>query len=373
MSKTTSEIATDHVVDEKPKDKIFITKPDGLLVEDAQLDDPLKDVLGLLAGHSVTDEEYQALREHPLVTRGKAAYLGGLDKAIALIRRITPFIKIADLPTNNTKANTALEFRWEPDSDQVCLERIRAFFNGFSKVSELKVIEHPVLTLSAWPMTYVISPVDALLWLGLDPSEFLKEDPAKIDKKAVERYCEFLRHLSKMPGLELGSYYQGAIKKDGAIPHPDCLRAWMKFGDSEQESGSEVLFVHHMPVNPAVWFDVEGETYSIAPIHTPKIINDLPVSNRMKQVAVGDMIAVGTFLATYPFVLTQIAAGTCPRIDVAGTKLRGDGGWSGCPGVYQRGSRAYLGGSWAGVADEDCGSFVCASGVPENSELGNSA
>jgi hypothetical protein len=337
--------------------QFFLTMPEGLLIDPKQCDDVFKEFLGLLAKNGVTPEEYQALREHSLVTKGKAAHLGGFEKAIAQLRFISPYIVLPSFPSSGViQANTALEYNWQPDTDEVCLKRINDQFGGFSKKPlELDVVRHEIPNLQSWQSHFVVSTVDAILWLGIDPEEFLKDKP---NAKAVERYCEFLRHLSKISNLKLGDYYQGCIKKDGALPHPDCIRAWQRL-ETKQASGG-ALTVRHMPVNPAAWFCTEEKPHSIAPMHTPGLVKDLPAGNRMKTAAVGDMITVATFLNMNPFILQQIAAGTCPRIDVAGTKLRGGGDWSRCPYVLQCDSGAWLGGYWANGADGRYGSFVCA-------------
>ncbi|MEK7535372.1 MAG: hypothetical protein AAB563_03160 [Patescibacteria group bacterium] len=339
--------------------QIFVTVPEGLLVEERQLNDAIKDISGVLAKFAVTPEEYQFLRESSRVIQGKAGYLKGIELGIAQLRSITPCIFLPKLPDAGfAKANTSLEYSWNRNSESTRLERIETQYGAFKRLTELDVKKHDVVGLPGWESDFVVSTPEALVWAGIDPEEFLKQDVKKMSQKAVEGYSTLLRHLSDIPGLHLGDFYRGCIEKDGALPHPDCIRTWMKLPSAQTTGGA--LTVHQMPVNPAIWFQVDETPYSIAPRHVPGIINDLPVGNRVRKVAIGDMVTVATFMNMNPFVVKEIAAGTGRRIDISGTLLRNGNGCSVFPYVFQYDDEAWLSGLRTDFAGSDFGSFVVA-------------
>lgn len=326
-------------------DRIFIKKPDGLLIDPPQADDVVRPLLEHLASLGITVEEAKLLREHPAQKGGLSAHLDGIRRAITQLRRISPHLFIDTLPNEGrVAANTKLVYDWNAAADvETKLKAIEAQFGGFRKKPiQMDVLEHVLQQFTAWSPDFVVLDVDALIWLGIDPTEFLKDKP---NPKAVQLYCELLRHLSEIPGLTVGSYYTESIKKDGALPHPDSIRAQLQLEPKPGQGGA--LVVRHMPFNPATWFEHEETAHSLAPMHVPGTVLNLPVGNKIKRAASVGMITVAGWLNANRWALLQIAAGTCPRIDVSGTKLRYDRDWSDCPYVYRYGSEAWLDNCWA--------------------------
>lgn len=344
--------------------QIFLNVPANLGLQDLQVDDFTKDFWAHLAELGVTAEEYQKMRGMKVLTAPRAQYLDGLRKAINQIRTVTPYLLLNELLfEGRTTANTKLEYRWEPQEEDGRKKKIETLFASFAGKSSLALdlVEHKIPALTTWQMEIVVSPVDVLIWLGIDPQIFLAEKPNQKElQRAIELYCKLARHLSEIPNLRLGDYYRDdCIAKDGAKPHEECLKGWLRLPTKQTEGGA--LTIRKMPFNPATWFQVDEQAYSIAPMHTPAIVNNLPEGNKVKQAAVADLIMVTTFLQTSPFVVNQIKADTCPRIDVAGTRLRRDRGWSTyCPRVGCYGSETWLDGYWSGVADGHYGSAVAA-------------
>ena len=339
--------------------RIFLTAPEGLLMEPTQVDDAVRAILTQLAALGVTLEEAVLLREHYALKAGQAAHLNGIGRAISLLRNIPAHIILSTLPSSGfTKANTALAWRWEQDSETTRLDRLQRQFGGIAKVPDLDIKKHSAYCLPGSEHDFWMDIVDVLIWAGIDYEEFLKADVKDMNPKAVQAYCKLLQHLTAIPNLTPGDYFEGCIKLDGAVPHPDCIRASMKMKSTQTTGG--VLTVHYGPVNPSMWFHGPDDvTYSIAPTHVPGIVNDLPAGNKVKQAVAGDMITVAAFTNMNPFVTKQIADGTAPRIDIA-TKLRRGSGFSFSPYALRYDSRAYIDSCWSGIARVHSGSFVAA-------------
>lgn len=330
-----------------------------LLLEEAQQADVTKGFLDILADEGVTAEEWQIIRAYPRIKATKPYWGDAVRASLAKLRSVSPYLFLSSLPNSGyTTANTSLEYRWNArEAEEARLKLIAQQYGGYATLSDLDVVDNVVAGMSAWQIGVVVSLVDALIWADIDPEEFLKEEP-KSD--AVEAYCKLLKHLSNIPELKLGDYYQGCVKKDGAKPHPIAVESWLRMPTTQKPKGP--LTVRRMLLNPAIlWdWDVDGTVYSIAPMHTPSLLKDLPEGNNVKKVNAGDGITTMTFLNAERYILSQIAAGTCPRIDMAGTQLCYSDDWPGCPRVDLVDGRAYLGSFRAAGAYESFGSFGCA-------------
>ncbi|MEI6477615.1 MAG: hypothetical protein WCO52_01340 [bacterium] len=319
------------------------------LMTQGQLDEVGRLFAQPFVDHGITVDDYQIVRQDPAfkaLLQGPGEYV---RKFIVRRDSVSSYLFVDALPESGyTKANTTLTYDWskrgsEDDRLGNIAKAVKAAF-GINDV----VLTNSVVAMPAWQTCLVVSPVDLLLQMGLDPASVKNTD-----------YCKLVASLmNQLAGVKPTDYVNTCLATEAARLEAETLKAWLAV-PTTQEKG-QPLIVRRMAVNPAIWLDHEGTAYSFAPLHTPALFANLPVSNKVKKVLPGDMVVAASLLIGEPHLVDQIKAGACPRIDVPGTELRDDGSWSGRPCVDRDGSEAWIDFYFAVAAVDFFGSLGCA-------------
>lgn len=282
--------------------------------------------------HGVTKDDYQIIRQDPAF---KALLQGPGDyvrRFIAQRDSVSSYLCVNALPQYHAKANTALAYDWSKrGSEETRLALIaRAFVGAGLGITDVTLVDS-VVAMPAWQTCLVVSPIDLLRQQGIDPEKEI----------TPKRYCRLVKPLCHaLPGVQVWDYLNGQMGSDGARLEEQTLAAWLTL-PTTQEKG-QPLIVRRMSVNPAIWFDCNGTICNLAPLHTPKVFANLPVSNKVKRVLPGDLIMATSLFHGEPHLIAQIKAGTCPRSDIPGTEIRYDGRWSIRPYLRRYDDEAWL-------------------------------
>lgn len=316
--------------------------PVGEMITDLQVEEHINRFSMTI--RELSRDEYNAVREDEDY-KNLARQLDG--KIQRIVNRRFPLG--ASLPLNSlnglrhTEANTSLFYDWSNrDSEEERYERLKAYCGTHLGISSFELTPTGPQDVPGWQQILVISPVDLAV--------YLRSDIVGTKSQHAKAYCDLARPLvTEIIGLQKSDYIRNdCLGKDGARLEANTARQWQSLSDPQQPGLP--LKVRRMSVNPATWFGYDGTQYSVAPINVRLLANHLTVGSKVRSAACGDLITLASLLVGEPQISDQIALGTCPRIDVPGTELRGGLGWSHCPRVFRNEGVAWLCGVYAADA-----------------------